>query len=114
MGKLSFSTLVSAAFAAATFAFAPASAEHSYTRTSGSPAVTCRLDETKSSNGGLCDANVTQHSGYFKIDEQGKTNQHVSLPADQEKPISLKVSHELVLRTKVLLLDVRVSFQTCL
>ena len=77
MSKLSFATLVcAAAAAAAAIAVVPASAEHSYVRTVGSPAVTGRIEETEKS-AGLCDPNVTQHSGYFKIEEQGKTNQNV-------------------------------------
>ena len=78
MPKLSFSTLFSAAAVAATIAIVPSSAEHAYVRTSGSPAVTGRIEETADS-AGLCDANVTQHSGYFKIEEQGKTNENVGV-----------------------------------
>lgn len=36
------------------------------------------LNETKvaAGNGGLCDSNVTQYSGYYKIDAPTKTNEH--------------------------------------
>merc|ERR1711968_422414 len=34
------------------------------------------LQEKNSGAGGLCDPKVTQHSGYYKIDGQNKTNEH--------------------------------------
>jgi len=55
-------------------------AKHAYTKISkyGSTPVVGRLEETKvdAGKGGLCDPNVTQYSGYYKIDEEKKTNEH--------------------------------------
>jgi len=54
-------------------------AKHTYTKVSKSANITVEghLEETKveAGKGGLCDPNVTQYSGYFKIDEVNKTNQ---------------------------------------
>merc|ERR1712093_157299 len=42
----------------------------------GTMSVVGRLEEHQSGTNGLCDAKVTQHSGYFKIDAPKKTNEH--------------------------------------
>jgi len=57
---------------------AVADARHAYTKVTnnGTKPVVGYLEEKTLGAGGLCDANVTQHSGYFKIDEANKTNQH--------------------------------------
>merc|ERR1711907_120394 len=54
------------------------SGKHSYTKhsRSGNVSVTGYLDEKSTPNGGLCDPNVAQLSGYYKIDAPNKTNEH--------------------------------------
>merc|ERR1712166_535757 len=55
-------------------------AKHAYTRQTkaGTSAAVGWLEEktVEAGKGGLCDANVTQYSGYFKIDEVNKTNEN--------------------------------------
>ena len=53
-------------------------ARHTYTKTTkaGPMAVEGVLDEKNSGTGGVCDANVTQHSGYYQINGENKTNEH--------------------------------------
>jgi len=51
-------------------------ARHAWTSERNGHEVSGRLDGERTNSSGICDATVKQHSGYFKIDESGKTNQN--------------------------------------